>query len=434
MMLTRNFPNLLRRLPLQLAAFTAFTAFSTFSALPVYCADPATGTGTGKTMTINPATPRPHRFVAQGGALVDLTKPEAPVFFRGMGYSPFLPGETPMQGAQPGNDGRYDSHLALIKGMNANYVHVFPRLMPPNFFSALDKTDLVYSQDVWVWAYEEDFLAPAFQEKTLNDIKEVIDHTYKVGRPDRLVLFSIGDELQAKCVTATDARHPEVRNYLGKHLSVTNRTPTEVALAKLVDGAMDYELSRYGRRHLYCHTSWTHIGPIADRPDIEVSQESVLVPDMGDLLCLNVYTYANGVRTSKPGSVTGTTYQGYLEQLAAESKQPILVTQVGLSTSPIAPKPEIPGFGGHKVENVPATFASVWRDIRTAKGKERFSGMVFFELQDEWWKSAKDTAGALRQDADDPEQWFGVYSVDKNHTLTPKGPIPATIKGLFAQP
>jgi hypothetical protein len=390
--------------------------------------------GAEKTMTLNPATPQPSRFVVRDSSLMDLSKPERPVFFRGMGYSPFLPGETPVRGAQPGNDDRYDSHLALIKAMNANYIHVFPRLMPPNFFAALDKTDLVYSQDVWVWAYEEDFLAPAFQAKTLNDIKEVIDHTYKVGRPDRLVLFSIGDELQAKCVKSTDERHPEVREYRGKHLSVTHRTPTEVALAQLVDKAMDYELTRYGRRHLYCHTSWTHIGPIADRPDLEVSRESVLVPDMGDLICLNVYTYANGVRTSPPGSVTGTSYQGYLEQLAREFKQPILVTQVGLSTSPFEPKPWIPGFGGHKIDDVPTTFRSVWQDIRTAQGKERFSGLVFFELQDEWWKSAKGPEESLHQDADDPEQWFGVYSVTTDHTLIPKGAIPASIGQLFAEP
>jgi hypothetical protein len=387
-----------------------------------------------KTMALNPDTPQPDRFVVRGTSLVDLKKPEKPVFFRGMGYSPFLPGETPVRGLHPGNDSRYEMHLKLVKEMNVNYLHVFPRFMPPNFFTALDKTNLVYSQDVWVWAYEEDFLAPAFQAKTLGDIKEVIDHTYKVGRPDRLVLFSIGDELQAKCVTSTDARHPEVRDYKGKHLSVTNRTPTEVAMAKLVDAAMDYELTRYGGRHLYCHTSWTHIGPIGDRPDIEVSRESVLVPDMGDLMCLNVYTYANGVRTSKPGSVTGTTYQGYLEQLAKEAKQPILVTQVGLSTSPIEPKSWIPGFGGHKVEDVPKTFRSVWQDIRTAGGKEIFCGLVFFELQDEWWKSAKGPEEAQHQDAEDPEQWFGVYEVRRDHSLVPKGTIPATIKTLFAQP
>ncbi|NLX18809.1 MAG: hypothetical protein GXY53_05960 [Desulfobulbus sp.] len=384
-------------------------------------------------MELHPATPRPLRFVVRGTSLFDLHHPDRPVFFKGMGYSPFLPGETPVLGASPGNDDRYTQHLALMTGMNVNYIHVFPRLMPPKFFEALDKTDLTYGQDIWVWAYEEDFLAPAFQEKTLNDIKEIIDHTYRVGRPDRLVLFSIGDELQAKCVESTNARHPDVRDYKGKHLTVTNRTATEVAMARLVDRAMEYELSRYGQRHLYCHTSWTHIGPIADRPDLEVSKDSILVPDMGDLTCLNVYTYANGVRTSPPGSVTGSTYQGYLEQLARESRQPVFVTQVGLSTSPFEPKPWVPGFGGHKIEDVPKTFRSVWQDIRTAKGSEKYCGLVFFELHDEWWKSAKGPEQARHQDTDDPEQWFGVYSVDKDTTLKPKGSIPATVAELFAE-
>lgn len=402
-------------------------------ALPLLATAQTTTKGT-KTVSINPETPSPNRFIVRGKTLIDLTQPEKPVFFRGMGYSPFLPGETPVLLMPPGNDDRYPTHLGLIKDLGSNYIHVFPRFMPSNFFTALDATDFVYSQDVWVWAYEEDFLAPAFQEKTLKDIKDVIDHTYKVGRPDRLVLFSIGDELQAKCVISTDARHPEVTAYKGKHLSVTNRTPTEVAIAKLVDEAMNYELTRYGRRHLYCHTSWTHIGPIANRPDLEVSQESLLVPDMGDLVCMNIYTYANGVHTSPPGSVTGTTYQGYLEQLAAEMQKPILVTQVGLSTSPIAPKPWIPGFGGHKVEDVPSTLQSVWQDMRTAKGRENFCGLVFFELQDEWWKTAKDLEGTRRHDPDDPEQWFGLYEVGKNHTLIPKGTIPAMVKRLFSEP
>ncbi len=387
-----------------------------------------------KTMKITPATPEPSRFVVRSSSLIDLKHPQQPLFFRGIGYSPFLPGETPVLGQQPANDGRYPHHLALIKAMNANYLHVFPRLMPPKFFEALDKTDLLYSQDVWIWAYEDDFLAPAFQEKTIKDIKEVIDHTYQVGRPDRLVLFSIGDELQAKCITATDAKHPEIHDFHGKHLHLTNRTPTEIALAKLVDAAMEYELNRYGQRHLYCHTSWTHVGPIGDRPDIEVSQDSVLVPDMGDLICLNIYTYANGVVTSPPGSVTGTTYQGYLEELAKEFRQPILVTQVGLATSPIAPRADIPDFGGHTWEEVVPVLRSVWQDIRTAKGKERYCGISFFELQDEWWKSAKGAEAALHQDADDPEQWFGIYKVDTQGTLTPKGNIAAGISRLFAAP
>jgi hypothetical protein len=404
--------------------------FLVLSASPVVCSD-ASG---NRSPVVSQAIPGQSRFAVRGATIVDLSRGGTPVFFRGIGYSPYLPGETPLHGASPGDDHRYGPHFARFAELGINYIHVFPLLMPPGFFQELDRTEFVYGQDIWVFAYAEDFLDPAFQAETLARIRDVIDHTYRVGRPDRLVLFSIGDELQAEAVTRTDARHPGVRSFTGRHLTVADRTPTEVALARLIDGAMDYELSRYGRRHLYCHTSWTHIGPLADRPDLEVARESVLVPDMGDLLCLNVYTYARGVRTSPPGSVTGTTYQGYLEELAAAVSKPVLITQVGFSTSPIAPKPWVPGFGGHRVEDVPAALRAVWQDVRTAEGREKFAGLVFFEFQDEWWKSGEYPADAQRHEPDDPEEWFGLYEVGEGNLLIPKGKITDTVRALFAEP
>lgn len=416
---------------LQRVLFTTFILPALFPLMS--CA--ATGTKVRVNITgISADTPEPTRFVVRGASLLDLER-QSPVFFRGIGYSPYLPPhETPLQGAPPGNDGRYEEHLGLMKDMGANYLHVFPLKMPSNFFTALDKSDMQYGQDIWVSGTAVDFLALPFLAKTMEDIKAVIDHTYTVGRPDRLVLFSVGDELQAESVRSTDARHPEVHSYTGKHIKVSNRTPTEVALAQLIDGAMEYELSRYGRRHLYCHTSWTHIGPVADRPDLEVPKENVLTPDLGDLVCLNIYTYARGVRTSPPGSVTGTSYQGYLEELAAQTEKPIFITQVGLSTSPYEPKPWVPGFGGHSVEDVPKDFIAIWKDINTAKGKEKFCGVAFFELQDEWWKSGEDPTDSTRHEQSDPEEWFGLYEVGADLRLVPKGKIPETVRSFYSTP
>lgn len=382
---------------------------------------------------ISPETPAPPRFVARGSEIIDL-KRSAPVFFRGVGYSPYLPNETPLRGDPPGNDERYQEHLDLMKDMGVDYLHVFPMKMPPKFFAALDKSAMMYGQDIWIWAYEEDFLAEPFLAKTMEDIKVAIDHVYKVGRPDRLVLFSVGDELQADSVVRTDTRHPEIRSFKGKHLEVKDRTPTEIALVRLIDGAMDYELSTYGQRHLYCHTSWTHIGPITNRPDIEVPKENAINPNLGDLVCLNIYTYARGVLTSPPGSVTGTTYQGYLEELAAQSTKPIFVTQVGLSTSPFEPKSWVPGFGGHKVADVPQDFTAIWQDLRTAKGHEKFCGVSFFELQDEWWKSGEDPTDSTRHELGDPEEWFGLFEVGADRRLVPKGNIPETLGKLYKMP
>ena len=393
--------------------------------VPAFAGDrQATATG------ILEGTPPPLRYVAKGTAIVDTVR-RKPLFFKGIGYSPYLVNETPMQGAPPGNDDRYEEHLRLMKEMHVNYLHVFPVQMPPKFFAALDKTDFLYGQDIWVCPYEEDFLAEPFLAKTMETVKAAIDHVYQVGRPDRLVLFSIGDELQPAAVVRTDTRHPEVRSYHGKHLSVSNRTPSEIAIARLIDMAMEYELTRYGQRHLYCHTSFTHIGPLADRPDLEVPKEDVITPDLGDLICLNVYTYARGVRTSPPGSVTGTSYQGYLEELTAGSNKPVFITQVGLSTSPFEPKSWVPGFGGHKIEDVPAAFSAIWKDIKTAKGNEKICGVSFFELQDEWWKSGEDAADSSRHDLDDPEEWFGIYAIGQDQRLLPKGKIPETIRTLY---
>jgi len=395
------------------------------------CCVSAVGTKT-QTTGISAATPPPKRYVVRAHEVID-TAADTALFFKGMGYSPFMPGESPLRGDHPADDSRYGEHLGLMQDMGVNYLHVFPMKMPPKFFEELDKTDMLYGQDIFVWAYEEDFLNEAFLAKTIEDIKTAIDHTYAVGRPERLVLFSIGDELQPDSVVRTDARHPDVRSFTGKHISVANRKPTEIALARLIDAAMDYELTRYGQRHLYCHTSWTHIGPLSNRPDLEVPAESAVNPDLGDLVCLNVYTYARGVTTSPPGSVTGTSYQGYVEELAAQSEKPVFITQVGLSTSPYEPKAWAPGFGGHRVADVPRAFAGVWRDVRTAKGAEKICGLSFFELNDEWWKSGEDAVDATRHNEEDPEEWFGIFEIGPDRRLVPKGKIPETIGELFTE-
>lgn len=387
-------------------------------------------TSDSKISRISANTPSPTRFVVQGTSIVDSNRQQA-VFFKGIGYSPFLRGETPLQGAIPGDDGRYAKHLALITAMNANYIQLFPVAMPTTFYTELDKTNLVYGQDIWLFPYAFDYLEETYQKDALTLIKSIIDHVYQHGRPDRLVLFSIGDEFQPESVARTDARNPLVTSYKGKHIEVANRTPTEVAIAQLIDSAMEYELQTYQRRHLYCHTSYTHIGPLADRKDLEVPYMSALSPDIGDLICLNMYTYAKGVVTSNPGSMTGSTYQGYLEDLAAQSSKPILITQVGLSTSPIVPKSWVPGFGGHSVEDAPKTFRAVWQDIHTAKGHEKFAGLAFFEFQDEWWKSGEESTDSTRHEREDPEEWFGIYEVGADNQMLAKGKIADTIKELF---
>ena len=396
-------------------------------------AEKAAAIAARKTSTIADGTPEPRRFVARGSSIIDLHE-KRKVFFKGIGYSPYLPGETPIRDGSPGDDGRYGEHVDLLVGLGINYLHVFPQRMPPGFFAEMDKTDLVYGQDIWLQDNAQDFLDPGYQQAALARVKAAIDHAYRVGRPDRLVLFSVGDEWKPESIARTDALHPTESSFEGRHIRVSNRTPSEIALARLIDEAMDHELVTYGQRHLYCHTSFTHVGPLADRYDLEVPFLSALTPDIGDLICLNVYVYARGVVSSPPGSATGSPYQGYLEQLAAQSHKPIFVTQSGLSTSPISSKPWVPRFGGNRVEDVPDVFRAIWRDLRTAKYREKFCGLSFFEFQDEWWKNSGHPADAEAHAPADIEEWFGIYAVVERNRLEPKGLIPDTVREIFAEP
>lgn len=195
---------------------------------------------------------------------------------------------------------------------------------------------------------------------------------------------------------------------------------------------MSYEEEHYGIKHLYTHTSWTHIGPVADRPDLEVSDDTLFFADFADIICMNVYTYARGVKTSPGGSVTGRPYQGYIEDLIKISHKPVVITQVGLSTSPNAPDSDIPDFGGNSYEKVSSVFSNVWEDIKTASGSSTINGVAWFEFMDEWWKNGEDSNDELSHNDSDPEEWFGMYSVNDDYkSLSAKGSIPGTVKDLF---
>lgn len=372
-----------------------------------------------------------NNFGVSGANLVNLATGER-VFLKGMGYSPFFPGETPIWGAKLPNDDRYRNHLDLVKNMNANSVLVFPQFMPENFFVALDETGLMYAQDIYVNGYTDDLLDEEFQRTTIEHIRQVIAHTYAVGRPGKLVFFSLGNEINAGTIFRTDTRHPDIKSFTGRYVQLTTGTPSEVAIAKLMDAAIAYEYEIFGAKHLYCHTSWTHIGPVANRPDLEVAPESVFYADFGDIVCMNVYTYARGVITSPPGSATKTAYQGYIEDLARISQKPIIITQVGLSTSPVAPNPSIPDFGGNDYQKVKSAYSRVWQDVKTAMGSSKVGGLVWFEFMDEWWKNGDRSSDESAHDDTDPEEWFGVYGVDVSRSLSPKDDIPDVVRTVFS--
>jgi hypothetical protein len=114
----------------------------------------------------NPPSSRVDNFAVIGTSLIDHRTGNT-LFLKGVGYSPFQPGETPIWGGNLPNDNRYLNHLNMIKSLNVNFLMVFPQLMPQNFFVALDTSGLIYAQDIYVDGNANDLLDDNFQNTTI---------------------------------------------------------------------------------------------------------------------------------------------------------------------------------------------------------------------------------------------------------------------------
>lgn len=392
--------------------------------------DPIGITPTTSTNGLSWAQEEKYNFAVNGTTLL---RNNSPFFIKGLDYGGWPIGYSPHYTESfPDDSELFRKDFDLISGLGANFVVVYPQLMPRSFFDELSRKELFYSRDIYIDGYTEDLHDSIFKKNSENQIKKVIDNTYTNGNPNRLVFFSVGDEVNAGTIFRTDTRHPEIREFNGNFINMTG-TPSEVAIAELVDFAKSYESTTYGTTHLYTHSSWTHIGPVRG-PDLEVSEDSIFFADFGDLIAMNIYTYARGVKSSNGGSVTNRPFQGYLEELGDLVTKPIVITQTGLSTSPIAPNPQIPEFGGNTTEEQASTLRQSWEDLTTARNKEKYAGICFFEFSDEWWKGPiGDPPAATRdpffQESDDPEEWFGIYTINRE----PKGNVPQTLKDIFTQ-
>ena len=83
-------------IPLMLPMTPALFLFALATLMPVVAqATGDAGSASPKTAHITRDTPAPTRFVADGTTIVD-RKTDKPVYLRGMGYSPYLIGETPL--------------------------------------------------------------------------------------------------------------------------------------------------------------------------------------------------------------------------------------------------------------------------------------------------------------------------------------------------
>jgi hypothetical protein len=360
---------------------------------------------------------------------------------KGLVYSPYYPSES--GGDDLPNDDRYFDHLNRIENLGANSISVFPQKMPENFFTALKESNLNYVQIIDINLYDgsdnRDLLSNDYQEKAFNHIKEIIDYNYSFKTIDKLLYFVLGYEINPTFIQYTNNYHKDINSYKGKYIEIENKTASEVALAKLLDKSINYEVKKYSHRSLYSHNSF----PAYNLLD----QNSLLFPDFFDIVSINLYPsffynkndYFKEIKEDSIKHVNNG-FLDYLKTLDKKTNKPIVISELGLPSVNNANYINgVPAYGDNSEKAVSSLYLRSFNDIKEflKEKNNSFAGLFYFEFLDEWWKNGEEENDANYHNPNDPEEWFGIYSVKKNNTkqveIQEKEEIIKALKNIFKQ-
>jgi hypothetical protein len=350
-----------------------------------------------------------------------------PFQIKGVVYVPFLPGQLPWELENVSNipqtlKTRIDGDLEAIHSMGANTIRLWG---PPAYvYEALQKRtdDMAIMQTLWIGS-PGDLQDPAFKESTKAGFRTVIDRIYQFWpkRNPPILAYLAGNEISHESMSSTNSAHPEIHSYSGQYVRTSdNCTASEAFLAEMADYIKTYDKIKSGKIPLVSYAN-----------DI---REPNLNTGFLDFQSENAYSYAVPFYRpqTKPGSVSGTQFQGWIEEVKARVPlKPLLITETGLSVSPMTGHvgPPAYGYGGNTETEQANGILSNLQDIETSAFPN--AGVCIHEYQDAWWKY--DAEDSKTHDPADIEEWFGLVKIQDNGSSVKVRPVYDRIKTRWAK-
>ncbi len=404
-----------------------------------------------------------------------------PIFVKGVNLGAALPGKYPSQ--FPEDKETYARWLSLMADMGANVVRLYT-LHPPHFYEALrehndgrgaDDGFLWLVQGVWTELPENDaYDHPDFTGQFVGEIERVIDalhgniavarrpgHAFGLYDTDvspMTLALILGREWEPYSVSAFDEKRPRPASFDGRHFVVSNGTPTEAWMARVMDHAVSYETSSYGAQRPVSFTSWPTLDPLhhpteATRDEeialltklgipqepgtiIEYNNDSVsidanrIVPTRltpaGTFASYHTYPYYPEFMNVDPGYAKAgdrhgpSSYIGYLRELKAHhSGMPLLIAEFGVPTSRGISHHQPQGWhhGGHTEKQQGAIDLRMFENILDSG----CAGGILFAWIDEWFKK-----NWLVMDFEVPSEnnanWLNILDPEQNYGLVAAKP------------
>lgn len=378
------------------------------------------------------------------------------LYVNGVDIGASIPGYD--KGELPDDPAFYADWLSKIAGMNANTIRVYT-LMPSAFYRALDIYNhdhpdrmLYLMQNIAVDAkprggnyLDADYRA-AFAQQTETVIDAMHGHVeikqadgkgtelYANDVSGYVLGYLMDPELSAENVQATDDGNAFFA-FDGDYVTTGGKgTPTENALASLLDKTYAYEQTKYGMQHAAGMVGIPEIESVyqrgyekageADRPTVDFDR---LLPTSkaagGIFSAYNVFPDKPAFQArDSAGKPSYREYGTYVSELITRSEHPVLISEFGLSTG-----------RGMTEAGQGEGLASLIRLIRDSGA----AGGLLYEWADEWGTGSGDfqaaavpsMRGSLWHNTVDPAQNYGILALesqaltDYSMTLRGSGPL-----------
>ncbi len=406
-----------------------------------------------------------------------------PMYIAGVNLGPGSPGYYP---SSPPMDGQiYAKWLQDAEALNANVIRAYT-LLPPSFYRAYRHHvsaggKLVLYQQIWFSdPAGKDLYDADFVKESEAEIRYAVDAIHGHGNvplkhargsgiydsdiAEHVGAILLGRELEASVALQTNLSNPGRTRFEGKYINVPKGNPTEVWFAQILEYLVSYETETYGWQHPVAIVNWPPLDPLyhpTEAPNLEEVKyrikrgEKLTIPNQleddndtasideanyyptpalqaGFFASYHVYPYYPDFLLFDPqyqkarDSEGPNPVFGYLQELRAHVRHPLVVTEYGVPNS-IGISHFHPGgwhHGGHGEAQQAQIVAQLSRSIREAG----CAGGVVFSLVDEWYKhnwlradfQHPEERAALWQDVLDPEKYYGLigFQTAKAHLFS----------------
>lgn len=356
--------------------------------------------------------------------------------------------------------GEYARWFEQIGEMNANTIRIYT-LHPPAFYEALKEYNESQENQIYVfhgvWIDEApleetlDAFTPEIMERFQNEFKKITDvihgnavikeqaglasGTYNADISPYVIGWIIGIEWYPIMVDDMATKYKDLSQFDGKYIQTTDAVGFELWLAQQMDELTAYEAETYKWTRPMSFTNWVTTDNI-EQPAEPLEEEDLASVDP------NHIQYKDGL--SMPGMFASyhvypyypdflnieerytnyidhrgekNNYAGYLHDLKASHKMPVLIAEFGLPASRgLTHKNPFGWNQGHHTEQEQGHYlSSLYEDIL----QEGMMGGLVFAWQDEWFKRTWNTSELDNADrrpfwsnAQTNEQHFGLLNFD----------------------